>query len=97
MYQGHRTSRGTLGFEPKACVSCVMRSPHAVTLLPRPYIAISERHIVLNNAHAILPYIPVDHYARWESHSLLMQCRESNPTITITATLEDIHLEKLCC
>ena len=32
MYQGHRTSRGTLGFEPKTCVACVMRSPHAVTI-----------------------------------------------------------------
>ena len=60
-------------------------------LLPRPYKAISARFIVLNNAHATFSYIPVDHYARWESHSLLMQCRESNPTITITATLEYIH------
>ena len=38
MYQGHRTSRGTLGIEPKTCVACVTRSPHAVALLPHPYI-----------------------------------------------------------
>lgn len=38
MYQGHGVPRGTLGFAPKTCVSCVVRSPHAVTLLPRPYV-----------------------------------------------------------
>ena len=38
MYQGHRTSRGTLGFAPETCVACVMRSPHAVTYCHVPIL-----------------------------------------------------------